>query len=81
MARSTRKISPATRQAIYARDGHRCVYCGATHIEAVLSLDHVVAYARGGRREQPPKSLDGVHRLQPAQGKKITAGLGTRDLR
>ena len=37
-----RKIS---RKALFARDGHRCVYCGAGNR---LTLDHVVPRSRGG---------------------------------
>ena len=35
---------PLTRKGVLARDGHRCVYCGA----AATSLDHVVPRSRGG---------------------------------
>ena len=35
-----------TRQNIFKRDGHHCVYCG-THDD--LTLDHVVPKSRGGR--------------------------------
>lgn len=35
-----------TRQNIFKRDGHRCVYCG-THDD--LTLDHVMPKSRGGR--------------------------------
>ena len=37
-----RKIS---RRALFARDGHRCVYCGSA---GGLTLDHVVPRSRGG---------------------------------
>jgi 5-methylcytosine-specific restriction endonuclease McrA len=37
-----RKIS---RRALFARDGHKCVYCGST---GRLTLDHVVPRSRGG---------------------------------
>ena len=37
-----RKIS---RRALFARDGHRCVYCGSS---GRLTLDHVVPRSRGG---------------------------------
>jgi 5-methylcytosine-specific restriction endonuclease McrA len=37
-----RKIS---RKALFARDGHRCVYCGSS---GRLTLDHVVPRSRGG---------------------------------
>lgn len=39
-----RQQVPITRKGILARDGHRCVYCGA----AATSLDHVVPRSRGG---------------------------------
>ena len=35
---------PLSRKAVFARDGHRCVYCGA----AATSIDHVVPRSRGG---------------------------------
>lgn len=34
-----------TRSAIYARDGHKCQYCGATR---KLTIDHVIPKSRGG---------------------------------
>lgn len=36
---------PLTRRALFARDGGRCVYCGA----AATSVDHVVPRSRGGK--------------------------------
>jgi 5-methylcytosine-specific restriction endonuclease McrA len=39
-----RATVPLTRKAVFARDGGRCVYCGA----AATSLDHVVPKSRGG---------------------------------
>ena len=36
---------PLTRNAVFARDGHRCQYCGG-HAE---SIDHVVPRSRGGQ--------------------------------
>lgn len=42
-------IRDAKRHAIYARDGHKCVYCGRNEEDGIsLQLDHVVARARGG---------------------------------
>lgn len=38
-----RRIS---RRAVFARDAHRCQYCGST---ARLTVDHVVPKSRGGR--------------------------------
>jgi 5-methylcytosine-specific restriction endonuclease McrA len=37
---------PLTRKGVLARDGHRCVYCGAT----ATSLDHVVPRSRACSR-------------------------------
>lgn len=39
-----RATVPLTRKAVFARDGGRCVYCGAS----ATSLDHVVPKSRGG---------------------------------
>ena len=39
------------RRAVFARDGHRCQYCGAT----AESIDHVIPRSRGG-----PHSWDNV---------------------
>ncbi|MGQ0824058.1 MAG: HNH endonuclease [Actinomycetota bacterium] len=39
-----RSAAPLSRRAVFARDSHRCQYCGA-HAE---NLDHVVPRSRGG---------------------------------
>ena len=39
-----RHTVPLSRRAIFARDGGRCVYCGA----AATSIDHVIPRSRGG---------------------------------
>ncbi|GAA2928418.1 MULTISPECIES: HNH endonuclease [Streptomycetaceae] len=36
---------PLTRRALFARDGGRCMYCGA----AATSVDHVIPRSRGGQ--------------------------------
>jgi hypothetical protein len=41
-------IRPEKRLAIYARDGHACVYCGS---EDHLTLDHVIPRELGGGHE------------------------------
>ena len=35
---------------MFARDGHRCVYCGQVHPVELLSVDHVQSRVRGGDR-------------------------------
>ncbi|MFI5349092.1 MAG: HNH endonuclease [Elusimicrobiota bacterium] len=54
-----RRISPAQRDAVWRRDGGRCVYrssdgrvCGA---RAGLQIDHILPWARGGASD--PKNL------------------------
>jgi 5-methylcytosine-specific restriction endonuclease McrA len=40
-----RATAPLSRRAVFARDGHRCQYCGSN----AENLDHVVPKSRGGR--------------------------------
>jgi 5-methylcytosine-specific restriction endonuclease McrA len=39
-----------SRVNVYARDGHRCQYCGERFDDSELSYDHVVPKRSGGRR-------------------------------
>ena len=39
---------PSLRERVFARDGHRCVYCGLVLPPEALSLDHVQPRLRGG---------------------------------
>ena len=40
-----RSRAPLSRQGVFARDGHRCQYCGGS----AETLDHVLPRSRGGR--------------------------------
>jgi 5-methylcytosine-specific restriction endonuclease McrA len=42
---------PFSRANIYARDGHRCQYCGDGFSTTDLTFDHVVPVAHGGRKD------------------------------
>ena len=42
---------PFSRANIYARDDHRCQYCGEEHPTSDLTFDHVVPVAHGGRKD------------------------------
>src|SRR5918994_360059 len=54
--------TPLNRRSIFARDGHRCQYCGDT----AESIDHVVPRSRGG-----PHSWDNVvAACRPCNGRK-----------
>lgn len=44
-------LSKKKRAAIYARDGHRCVWCGLTAIDVQLTVDHLIPRSRGGGNE------------------------------
>ena len=45
-------IRPTKRLAIYCRDGHGCLYCGAGIEDgATLTLDHLVARELGGTND------------------------------
>ena len=42
---------PFSRANIYARDRHRCQYCGQSHAIGELTFDHVIPVAQGGRKD------------------------------
>jgi len=42
---------PFSRANIYARDDHRCQYCGDEHSTSDLTFDHVEPVAQGGRKD------------------------------
>ena len=42
---------PFSRVNIYARDGHRCQYCGRQYPVPDLTFDHVVPVSQGGRKD------------------------------
>lgn len=42
---------PFSRANIYARDGHRCQYCGCGFPIGDLTFDHVVPVSQGGRKD------------------------------
>lgn len=42
---------PFSRANIYARDEHRCQYCGEVFPSGELTFDHVVPVAHGGRKD------------------------------
>lgn len=44
-------IPPSTRLKVLVRDGHRCVYCGATSQSSELQMDHVIPVCRGGTND------------------------------
>ena len=41
---------PFSRANIYARDSHRCQYCGTGYQVGELTFDHVVPVSQGGRK-------------------------------
>ena len=45
---STTHSAPTRRDAVFARDGYRCVYCGTVRPPEELTVDHVQARVRGG---------------------------------
>jgi 5-methylcytosine-specific restriction endonuclease McrA len=42
---------PFSRVNIYARDDHRCQYCGEGFVVSELTFDHVVPVSQGGRKD------------------------------
>lgn len=46
------RVSPALRQEIFDRDGHRCQHCGSAES---LTIDHIVPTSLGG--DSAPENL------------------------
>lgn len=42
---------PFSRANVYARDNHRCQYCGNEFLPTQLTFDHVIPVARAGRKD------------------------------
>ncbi|EKD05931.1 HNH endonuclease [Arthrospira platensis C1] len=42
---------PAVRKYVYERDNFTCQSCGKTNKEARLTIDHIIALARGGSND------------------------------
>ena len=70
-----RPLPPASRRNVLARDGGRCVYCGARG--EPLTIDHVIPLSRGG-----PKTIDNCVaacvRCNGRKGSRTLAELGWR---
>ena len=49
--RRTSEYVPFSRANIYARDHHKCQYCGQGHPTSELTFDHVIPVAQGGRKD------------------------------
>ena len=46
-----KKLVNFSRKNLCMRDGYRCAYCGNSHKDADLTIDHIVPTSRGGRTE------------------------------
>lgn len=61
-------MKKAVRQAIYARDGHRCVWCG----DAGAGLDHFIPRSHGGTHA-PTNLLTCCGRCNSRRGNRTAA--------
>ena len=66
-----RHAIPLTRRALFARDGGRCVYCGAP----AASIDHVLPRSRGGIH-QWENVVSACHRCNHVKADKTLKELG-----
>jgi hypothetical protein len=64
---------PATRLAIYLRDGLACAYCGAAvEAGAQLTLDHLVPVSKGGTNA-PANLVTCCHKCNCSRGNRTVA--------
>ncbi len=66
-----RHAVPLSRRAIFARDGGRCVYCGAN----ATSIDHVIPRSRGGAHNWD-NVVSACHRCNHVKADKPLKDLG-----
>jgi len=60
--------APATRLAIYLRDGFACVWCGApVESDVILTLDHCIPRSKGGSNT-PNNLVTACRRCNSARG-------------
>ncbi|MBD2597208.1 HNH nuclease [Nostoc sp. MBR 210] len=45
------RIPPEVRQYVFQRDKYQCQSCGKTDLETNLTIDHIIALARGGQND------------------------------
>lgn len=64
---------PLTRRAVFARDGGRCVYCGAP----ATSLDHVMPKSKGGQHVWE-NVVSACRRCNHAKADRVITELGWR---
>ena len=48
MATKRKTISKKTRFEVFKRDSFKCQYCGASAPEAILVVDHIDPFSKGG---------------------------------
>lgn len=44
-------IPPEVRKYVFERDRYQCKGCGKPHAETNLTIDHIIALARGGQND------------------------------
>lgn len=44
-------IPPEVRKYVFSRDSYQCQSCGKTNRETELTIDHIIALARGGTND------------------------------
>ena len=71
-AKSRKGVAPRLRFQILARDGYRCVYCGATGDTAALHVDHKTSIAEGGT-DEPENLVTACERCNLGKGAKSAA--------
>ncbi len=64
---------PLTRRALFARDGGRCAYCGAS----AATIDHVIPRSRGGRHTWD-NVVSACHRCNHQKADRAVHELGWR---
>lgn len=72
-------VKPKQRQRILARDGGRCMLCGAAPPDIILNAGHILSHADGEAHGLPEELIDSDDNLM-AMCERCNSGLGKQSL-
>ena len=76
-----RRMLRANRRNLLLRDENTCQYCGRTHSQSQLSVDHIVPTSRGGAANSWENQVIACRRCNGRKGNHLLSEVGMRLVR